>query len=94
MNVFDRICALFAFAIGILAIVFGILGIFIGTRAWINLPPILGVLPAFVGWGIVRSVYFGWYSQGRDRTPATQPSAMNTPTPNPGGDKSSSISQS
>ncbi len=60
MNVFDKICAVFAFALGIVLVVLGILGVFAGVRASFTLPPVLGLLPAFAGWGIVRSVYFAW----------------------------------
>lgn len=76
MNVFDRICALLAFALGIALIVSGIIGAFIGIGAWYRLPPILGILPAFAGWGIVRSVYFGWYSRSREKPKFKVPDAV------------------
>jgi len=60
MNAFDKLCATFAFAFGVGFLVLGIIGLFVGCRANFTLPPILGVLPAIVGWGIIRSVYFGW----------------------------------
>src|SRR5262245_3440379 len=66
MNAFDKLCALFAFLLGLVFIVLGVLGLIMGCRAYFTLPPVLGVLPAFVGWGIVRTVYFAW-------TPPTPP---------------------
>ncbi len=60
MNVFDKICALFAFVMGIILLVAGVFGFFAGVRVWFTLPPILGLLPALAGWGIVRPVYLVW----------------------------------
>lgn len=60
MNLFDRICAVFAFALGILFVLVGLVGLFVGVSAWFTLPPVLGILPAFAGWGIVRAIYFAW----------------------------------
>jgi hypothetical protein len=60
MNGFDKLCASLASLLAIVLLVLGILGLFTGCSAHFSLPPILGVLPAFVGWGIVRAVYFGW----------------------------------
>ncbi len=74
MNVFDKICAVIAFAVAIVFLVLGVLGIFMGCRFWFTLPPILGALPAFVGWGIVRSVWFAW------KTPFRAPLTHEPPT--------------
>jgi hypothetical protein len=60
MNTFDKICAGGAFVLGIVFLVLGALGLFAGSRAQFTLPPVFGVLPAFVGWGILRSVWFAW----------------------------------
>lgn len=60
MNVFDKICAALAFALGAVFLVAGVAGAVFGCRAHFTLPPVLGVLPAFVGWGIVRAVYLAW----------------------------------
>ena len=65
MNGFDRLCAVLAFLLGLVFLVLGCIGLFTGCRAHFSLPPVAGVLPALVGWGIVRSVYF----------------ALSTPTP-------------
>jgi hypothetical protein len=57
---FNKVCASLAFALGIVLLVLGVIGLFIGCRAQFTLPPLLGALPAFVGWGIVRAVYLVW----------------------------------
>ena len=56
LNLFDRICALLAAILGLLLLLIGGFGLFFGAQASFTLPPILGALPALVGWGIVRSV--------------------------------------
>jgi hypothetical protein len=60
MNGFDRFCAVFAFLLGIVFLVLGVIGLFTGCSANFTLPPILGGIPALVGWGILRAVYFAW----------------------------------
>ena len=60
MNPFDKFCGVFAFAIGIIFLILGGLGLFVGCSAHFTLPPLLGCVPAFVGWGIVRAVYLAW----------------------------------
>ncbi len=60
MNIFDKICACLAFALGVVFIVLGIPGLFTGCKANFALPPILGVVPALVGWGIIKSIIVAW----------------------------------
>jgi hypothetical protein len=60
MNVFDKFCAVLAFAFGVVFLILGALGLVMGTYAYIRLPPIAGVIPAFIGWGIVRAVFVSW----------------------------------
>ena len=60
MNWFDKCCAALAAALGVALIVLGVVGLFIGCRAAFQLPPVIGVLPALVGWGIFRSVLIAW----------------------------------
>ncbi|MBA4068132.1 MAG: hypothetical protein C0501_31415 [Isosphaera sp.] len=60
VNVFDKVCASLAFALGVVFVLAGVAGLAFGCRAHFTLPPVLGVLPAFVGWGIVRAVYLAW----------------------------------
>ncbi|AWM37242.1 hypothetical protein GobsT_48140 [Gemmata obscuriglobus] len=60
MNVFDKVCASLAFVLGAFFLVTGVVGAVLGCRAHFTLPPVVGALPAFVGWGIVRAVYLAW----------------------------------
>ena len=60
MNTFDKICAVLGFALGIVLILLGVIGLFTGCNADFTLPPILGVIPAFVGWGIVKPIVVAW----------------------------------
>ena len=60
MNIFDKICACLAFALGAVFIVLGVLGLFTGCKANFALPPILGAVPALVGWGIIKSIIVAW----------------------------------
>jgi hypothetical protein len=60
MSGFDRFCAVLAGLLGALLIILGALGLFFGSKANFALPPVLGVIPAFVGWGIVRSILVSW----------------------------------
>ena len=60
MNFFDKCCASLAFVLGLVFLILGAIGTFSGCQANFSLPPILGIVPAFVGWGMVRSVYVAW----------------------------------
>lgn len=60
MNAFEKVCAGMAFVLGATFLVLGIVGLFTGCSAHFKLPPILGALPALVGWGIVKSVSLSW----------------------------------
>jgi hypothetical protein len=62
MNIFDKICIGVAFIMGVILLGLGVLGLFEGCNAHFSLPPLWGVIPAFVGWGIVRSVIVAWKS--------------------------------
>ncbi|HKA08579.1 MAG TPA: hypothetical protein VKD71_15075 [Gemmataceae bacterium] len=64
MNTFDKLCGALAFVLGCVFVVLGVLGLFIGCQANFTLPPIAGVLPAFIGWGIIRAVYLAWNRPG------------------------------
>ena len=52
MSVFDRLCAAVAFMLGVVFLVLGAIGLFTGCSAHFRLPPVLGALPALVGWGV------------------------------------------
>lgn len=62
VSTFDNACAGAALILGIVLLVLGVLGVFLGCSAHFRLPPMLGVLPAFIGWGIVKSVKVAWRS--------------------------------
>jgi hypothetical protein len=68
MRFVDRICFLLAVPVGLLLLVLGAFGAFVGCSANFTLPPVLGVAPALVGWGIVRGAWLGWRST-RHREP-------------------------
>ena len=76
MDVFTKVCAVLAFAVGLLFIVLGILGVFFGCRANFTLPPVLGGLPIFVGWGIVGPIVVAWRGP---RRPAADQARFNSP---------------
>jgi hypothetical protein len=65
MNAFDKLCGVFAFGLGVVFLILGVLGLFVGCKAHFTLPPILGVVPAFVGWGIVRPICLAWSAPRR-----------------------------
>ncbi len=60
MNIFDKICASMAFVLGVVLILLGVIGAFIGCKAHFTLPPILGVIPAIIGWGVVKPIILAW----------------------------------
>lgn len=60
MKYFDRFCFVLAFGLGCALLVLGSLGLFLGCKAHFTLPPVFGVVPALVGWGITRAVYLAW----------------------------------
>ena len=60
MSPFDKFCAGTAFLLGVVLLVLGAFGVAFGCNANFTLPPVLGILPAFVGWGIARAVHIAW----------------------------------
>jgi hypothetical protein len=60
MNAFDKCCAALAFLMGVVLLILGVAGLFLGASAHFTLPPVLGVVPAFIGWGIVRAIVIAW----------------------------------
>src|SRR5688572_28977923 len=56
MTIFDKICSLLAAFLGAVFILLGGFGLFMGCNFNFTLSPIFGVLPALVGWGILKSV--------------------------------------
>ena len=67
VNIFDKICAVLAFVLGGTLLVLGMLGLFTGCKAHFTLPPVLGVLPALVGWGIIKPIIVAWRSPAKAR---------------------------
>ncbi len=60
---FDKFCAVLAFVLAVPLMLLGVIGVFFGCRANFSLPPVLGVLPAFVAWGIIRPIMVAWNAQ-------------------------------
>ncbi len=60
MSTFDKVCAVLAFILAVALVVLGVIGLFTGCRAHFSLPPVLGILPALVGWGIIKPVLVAW----------------------------------
>lgn len=80
MNTFDKICACLAVALGAVFILLGLPGLFMGCKANFTLPPILGGIPALVGWGIIKPVIIAW-KKPPDTSPAA--TALEPTAPNP-----------
>ena len=52
MRTFDKVCSVLSIPIGIIFMILGAVGLFTGAKAHFSLPPILGGLPFFLGWGM------------------------------------------
>ena len=61
LGAFDKFCAVLAAVLGVVLVIMGMFGLFIGVSASFSLPPILGLLPTIVGWGILRSVRIAFF---------------------------------
>ncbi len=66
MNTFDKICACISIPIGIVFMVLGVIGLFIGSNAHFTLPPILGGLPFFLGWAMSVTLIKYWNQSGNN----------------------------
>ncbi len=60
MTLFDKICSCLAIPIGAIFMVHGALGFFAGSKAHFTLPPVLGVLPFFLGWSMCVTLVKFW----------------------------------
>jgi hypothetical protein len=60
MTTFDKVCAVFSIGIGAIFMVLGGIGFFIGSSAHFRLPPLLGGLPFFLGWGMCIPLIRYW----------------------------------
>ncbi len=76
MNAFDKFCAAVAFVLGILFLILGVPGIFLGCKASFTLPPVLGVLPALAGWGIIRAIWVAWRIPPHDGSAPHSPASI------------------
>ena len=85
MTSFDRVCAALAFVLGAALAVLGVLGIFFGCSAHFTLPPIFGVIPALVGWGIIRTGRIAWRVTTPGEIHRWKPSRSGSPTKDPSG---------
>jgi len=60
MNLFDKICAVPTIVLGVVFMVLGAVGLFVGCNAHFTLPPILGGLPFFFGWAMCIGLVKYW----------------------------------
>ncbi len=86
MNLFDKICAAPSFLLGVVLLLLGAIGLFTGCNANFSLPAVFGVIPAFVGWGIVRPIIIAWRSSGEEvyMAPPRSMGQMGSPIPSVG----------
>ena len=63
LSAFDKFCAAMAFVLGDILFILGVVGLFAGSSAHFTLPPVLGALPALIGWGILRPIIVAWKTQ-------------------------------
>lgn len=80
MSGFDRFCAVLAGGLGAILMLMGLFGLFAGIKAHFSLPPVLGLLPAFVGWGVIRSIMLAW-NVSQDSLPDASPLSPSSSTP-------------
>ena len=60
MSIFEKMCAALAILLGIVFLILGVFGLFLGAKAHFTLPPILGALPFFIGYGICIPLIRYW----------------------------------
>lgn len=60
MNGFDRFCATLAITVGFATMLLGVLGLFLGFHFYITLPPIIGLVVFFLGWGMSITLLKLW----------------------------------
>ena len=87
LSAFDKLCAVLATIVALPLLILGLLGLFTGCSANFSLPPILGVIPALVAWGIFRCVLVAWRAThfvnaaAALTSPRTIPSIYRDPVP-------------
>lgn len=67
MNLFDKICACIAIPVGAIFMLLGAVGLFTGSSAHFQLPPLLGGLPFLLGWAMCIVMIKAWRSSGHDQ---------------------------
>lgn len=80
MTKFEKICAVLTIPVGAIFMVLGITGVFLGSSANFTLPPILGVLPLFLGWNMCVTLIRYWRS-GTGTSTGSKPDAAKRPRP-------------
>jgi hydrogenase/urease accessory protein HupE len=60
MNIFEKICMVVTIPVGAIFMVLGVIGLFVGCNAHFTLPPILGVLPFFLGFAMFVCLVRYW----------------------------------
>ena len=60
-----------AFVLGVILLILGAMGAFMGCNAHFSLPPILGAVPALVGWGVVRPIIVAWKKTLPEKPPVS-----------------------
>ena len=81
MTIFDKMCAVLSIGIGVVFMFLGVIGLFIGASAHFTLPPVLGGLPFFLGWGMCIPLIKFWKMSGKNNSKAdarsNEPDASN-----------------
>ena len=75
MNLFDKICAVIAIPIGIIMMMLGVVGLFVGSNAHFTLPPVLGGLPFFMGWAMSITLIRFWSATNKQNQGEQEPPA-------------------
>ncbi|MFI5381761.1 MAG: hypothetical protein ACHRHE_20890 [Tepidisphaerales bacterium] len=84
MGLFTKCCSILAAILAIALLILGFFGLFLSISAHFTLPPIVGVIPALVGWGILRSVWIAFRYKpvaALPRSPTAQPTRYHDPIP-------------
>ena len=66
MSTFDKICAVLTIPIGALFLVSGFIGLFVGSSAHFDLPPVLGFFPFLLGWSMCVTLVRFWRKPGSE----------------------------
>jgi hypothetical protein len=60
LTIFDKICVALAIVLGMVLSILGLVGTVFGCTAHFTLDPLVGILPLFFGWGIVKAGLVAW----------------------------------